>query len=223
MERILIIEDDVKISSLLSEALRQAGYSCTQAFSAIEGILYVDREPFSLVILDSELSGLDVKDVKARIQNLQPIPIINVSVKYIPEQNRLLFSCVENSDETFEVQRLIVRVGAMVNSYSSDKTRKPQLLRCRDLILDTSSYTARINEKLIPLTKQEFKILELLFSCPEHIFTKQEIYSYAWDDLYIGEEKTINVHISNIRHKLKAETHHDFIETVWGTGFRMRK
>jgi DNA-binding response OmpR family regulator len=71
------------------------------------------------------------------------------------------------------------------------------------------------------LTRQEYKILELLLSYPSKVFTKQEIYDYAWEEYYVGADKTINVHISNIRNKLKKYSDRDYIETVWGIGFKI--
>lgn len=97
------------------------------------------------------------------------------------------------------------------------------MLKYKDLILNQESFTASVNGTEIPLTKQEFKILELLLSHPNKVYSKQDIYDYAWDDIYIGEDKTINVHISNIRKKLKAVTEEEYIETVWGIGFRLAK
>ena len=73
------------------------------------------------------------------------------------------------------------------------------------------------------MTKQEYKILELFLTYPNRVFSKQDIYDYAWDDVYIGEDKTINVHISNIRKKIKRVTDEEYIETVWGIGFRLVK
>ena len=78
-----------------------------------------------------------------------------------------------------------------------------------------------VHGQALELTRQEFRILELLLSHPDRVFTKQDIYDYAWDDLYMGEDKTINVHISNIRKKLKALSDQEYIETVWGVGFRL--
>ena len=80
---------------------------------------------------------------------------------------------------------------------------------------------SRAGGQSVELTKQEFKILELLLSNPERVFSKQDIYDYAWDDLYIGEDKTINVHISNIRKKLKAVSGTEYIETVWASAFAL--
>lgn len=106
-------------------------------------------------------------------------------------------------------------------SSGGDHTRN--ILQYKGLTLDTDAFTARVEDQEIPLTKQEFKILELLLSHPSKAHSKQEIYDYAWDDYYIGEDKTINVHISNIRKKLKAAADTEYIETVWGIGFRLAK
>ena len=97
------------------------------------------------------------------------------------------------------------------------------VLSYRELELHTDSYTASVGGQPVELTRQEFKILELLLLHPNKVFSKQDIYDYAWDDIYIGEDKTINVHISNIRKKLKAVTDEEYIETVWGIGFRLKK
>ena len=97
------------------------------------------------------------------------------------------------------------------------------VLSYRELELYTDSYTAAVCGKPVELTRQEFKILELLLKYPNKVFSKQDIYDYAWDDIYIGEDKTVNVHISNIRKKLKAVTEAEYIETVWGIGFRLKK
>lgn len=91
------------------------------------------------------------------------------------------------------------------------------------LLLNRSSYEVRLAENLISLTKQEYKILELLLLHPNKVFSKQEIYNYAWEEYFIGEDKTINVHISNIRMKLKKVTEDDYIDTVWGIGFKLSK
>ena len=79
----------------------------------------------------------------------------------------------------------------------------------------------RVNGKALELTKQELKIMELFLMNPDKVFSKQSIYDYAWDDYYMGEDKTINVHISNIRKKIKAVSTNEYIETVWGIGFRL--
>ena len=122
----------------------------------------------------------------------------------------------------FEIQELIARVGVQIRRFTGSE-ETPKQLQYKDLVLNKVSFTASVNGEEIVLTKQEFKILELLLSYPNKVFSKQDIYDYAWNDIYIGEDKTINVHISNIRKKLKAVSSEEYIETVWGIGFRLAR
>ena len=225
MERILLIEDNMEISELLSDSLRRAGYSCTQAFSGTEGLFFAERDPFSLAILDIGMTGLDLKSIVARIRRSQDIPIIAVSIAQNSRHqvHILPAGASETKGDPIVVKELTDRVGAQIRLFSSRKEPKVQFYQYQELTLDTVSYQAAVKGKEIPLTKQEFKILELLVSNPDRIFTKREIYDYAWDDLYLGEDKTINVHISNIRRKLKEVTNRPYIRTIWGTGFQLAK
>ena len=224
MNHILIIEDDTDINNLIAEALGKAGYSCTQAFSGTEGLLHVEKETFSLVLLDLMLPGKNGEPLLPLIKEQQRIPVIIVSAKdSLDSKVTLLNSGAEDYiTKPFEVQELIARVGVQIRRFSGDEQQKNDL-KYKDLTLHSDSFSAFINGSEILLTKQEFKIMELLLSYPKRVFSKQDIYSYAWEDIYIGEDKTINVHISNIRRKLKAVTDTEYIETVWGIGFRLAK
>lgn len=226
MHRILIIEDDTETNILLTEGLRKAGYSCTQAFSGTEGLFYLERDPFSLVVLEQMLGGMGSNEVVSRMPKSQQLPIILVSAKNAPRDKIKLSSPDTglNGNEQMEVQKLISQIELQMRHHSADPGNTPtKILKYRGLVLDTSSYIARIKGYELPLTRQEFKILELLVSYPAHVFTKQNIYDYAWDDFYAGDNKTVNVHISNIRKKLKEHTDFEYIQTVWGCGFRLGK
>ena len=89
--------------------------------------------------------------------------------------------------------------------------------------LNKSTFEVFVKGQEIQLTRQEYKILELFMLHPTKVFSKQDIFEYAWDEYYIGEDKTINVHISNIRTKIKKITDDEYIDTVWGIGFRLAK
>lgn len=225
MKNILIIEDDTDINNMMADALQKAGYSYVQAFSGTEGLLYIDKEPYDLVILDLMLPGLNGEALLPQIKAKQSVPVIIVSAKDgLDSKVELLTSGAEDyMTKPFEIQELIARVGVQIRRFSGEKESRPAALGYKDLQLHTESYTAFVKGKSIDLTRQEFKILELLLSHPYRVYSKQDIYDYAWDDLYIGEDKTINVHISNIRKKLKAVADQEYIETVWGIGFRLAK
>ena len=224
MKKILIIEDDTDINNLITEALEKAGYACTQAFSGTEGLLYIEKDAFSLVILDLMLPGKNGESLLPLIKQKQSVPVIVISAKdSLDSKVTLLTSGAEDYiTKPFEVQELIARVGVQIRR-SSEIEQKKEDLKYKDLLLCSASFSAVVNGHEILLTKQEFKIMELLLSHPQRVFSKQDIYSYAWDDIYMGEDKTINVHISNIRKKIKAITDTEYVETVWGIGFRLAK
>ena len=224
MNRILIIEDDTDINNMMAETLEKAGYACTQAFSGTEGILWAEKEQFSLAILDLMLPGLNGEKLLHRLKEKQDIPVIVVSAKdSIDSKVELLTSGAEDYlTKPFDIQELIARVGVQIRRFAKGTKEESRVLSYQELKLNRDSYTASVREMPLELTRQEFKILELLLLHPGKVFSKQDIYDYAWDDIYLGEDKTINVHISNIRKKLKAVTDEEYIETVWGIGFRLR-
>lgn len=224
MKHILIIEDDTDINNLLYEALTKAGYVCTQAFSGTEGLLYIEQDTFALVLLDLMLPGKNGESLLPLIKQRQSVPVIVVSAKdSLDSKVALLTSGAEDYiTKPFEIQELIARVGVQIRR-SSETEQKKDDLKYKDLSLHAASFSAIVNGNEIMLTKQEFKIMELLLSHPQRVFSKQDIYNYAWDDIYMGEDKTINVHISNIRKKIKAITNTEYIETVWGIGFRLAR
>lgn len=222
--RILVIEDDTDINNVIADTLTKAGYICTQAFSGTEALLYLERENYALAVMDLMLPGLSGEDLLPKLKEKQSIPVIVVSAKDgLDSKINLLTSGAEDYiTKPFEIQELVARVGVQIRRFAGSE-ETPKLLQYKDLVLNQASFTASANGEEIVLTKQEFKILELLLSYPNKVFSKQDIYDYAWNDIYIGEDKTINVHISNIRKKLKAVSSEEYIETVWGIGFRLAK
>lgn len=224
MDRILIIEDDTEINNMMLEAFTRAGCRCAQAFSGTEALLRMDGGDFDLAVMDLMLPGMSGEQLLPQLKEKQDIPVIVVSAKDgIDTKVGLLESGADDyMTKPFEIRELIARAAVQIRKKNpSGKTGRG--LTYGGLSLNEDNYTAEVSGGEIPLTKQEFKILELLMSNPAKVYSKQEIYDYAWDEYYIGEDKTINVHISNIRKKLKKFTDDEYMETVWGVGFRMAK
>ena len=222
---ILVIEDDTDINNVISDTLTKSGYSCTQAFSGTEALLCLERENYALAIMDLMLPGISGEELLPKLKEKQQIPVIVVSAKDgLDSKINLLTNGAEDYlTKPFEIQELVARVGVQIRRFAEIDEAQSQQLQYKDLVLNQTSFTASINGKEIILTKQEFKIVELLLSHPNKVYSKQDIYDYAWNEIYIGEDKTINVHISNIRKKLKAVSTEEYIETVWGIGFRLAK
>lgn len=224
MSKILIIEDSADINDLIGEALKKAGYEYRQAFSGTEGLLCISTEQFDLVVMDLMMPGMSGEELLPRIRGKQDIPVIILSAKDGLESKLSLFElgAEDYMTKPFEVAELVARIGVQLRKASADSKTVGKKLTLKDLTLDPEGFCGEVGGKRISLTKQEFKILELLLSHPQRVFSKQDIYDYAWEDYYMGEDKTINMHISNIRKKLKAVSEEEYIETVWGIGFKAR-
>ena len=225
--RILIVEDDENINNLLREALTKHGLNCTQAFSGTEGLIVFKGDKFDLVLLDLMMPGMDGQTLTQRIREVSKVPIIIVSAKSsVDSKVDLLTTGADDFiGKPFELKELIARVDVQLRRKESeaDDAAQTGIMQFKDLVLDEDKYAVTVNGVDIGLTRQEFKILELFLKYPGKVFSKREIYEYAWNDVYIGEDKTINVHISNIRTKIKKISEDEYIDTIWGVGFRLAK
>lgn len=223
MKKILIVEDDTNINNMIKEVLSRQGYECLQAFSGTEGLLYARQEELLLVLLDLMLPGMPGEKLLSEIKKEKAVPVIVLSAKDSLDSKVELLNCGAEDYMTkpFELEELSARVGVQVRRFSGQEETAEKVLTYKGLVLNKESFSASVEGRELLLTKQEYKILELLLLYPKRVFSKQDIYDYAWDDIYIGEDKTINVHISNIRKKIKNVTEEEYIETVWGIGFKL--
>ena len=227
--RVLIVEDDENINNLLRETLTKHGLNCVQAFSGTEGLIVFKNDKFDLVLLDLMMPGMDGQTLTQRIREVSQVPIIIVSAKSnVDSKVDLLTSGADDFvGKPFELKELVARVDVQLrrseNEAGQGEIERAKAMSFKDLELDGDKYSVTVKGNDIGLTRQEFKILELFLKYPGKVFSKREIYEYAWNDVYIGEDKTINVHISNIRTKIKKYSEDEYIDTIWGVGFRLAK
>lgn len=222
MSNILIIEDNLEINNLVKETLDKDGYLCTQAFSGTEGLLHIKMNHFSLIILDLMLPGLTGEEFIKKSMEVSDTPILVASAKDSIDSK---IECLKlGADDylvkPFDIKELKARVEALIRR--SGGNTKHNSLSYKGIRLDRELFDAFIDSTKLNLTQQEYKIIKLLMDNPNKVFTKQNIYEDAWDDYYMGEDKTINVHISNIRRKIKEVTDEEIIETIWGLGFKLK-
>lgn len=228
--KILIAEDDNGINGMLQTALTREGYECVGAYSGTEALMHIRQaserknisEGYALVILDLMLPGMEGQEVLRQLREFTDIPVIVLSAKDALDTKIDLLTLGANDYMTkpFELPELLARVMVQLRNARQEGT-SPLYLSHRFLTFDGNKKLCAVNGEPLPLTAQELRIMELFLRHPGRVFSKNEIYEYAWDDFYIGEDKTINVHISNIRQKLKQYTEEEYIETVWGLGFRL--
>lgn len=223
MNKILIVEDDTHINNMIAEFLAKKDYTCIQAFSGTEGLLYAKQEEINLIIMDLMLPGMSGEELLSKVKEVKNIPVIVLSAKdNLDSKIGLLTAGAEDyMTKPFELEELAARVAVQIRRFSSGEKSEVKKLQYKYLVLDENNFSAIVEGEELSLTKQEYKILELFLLHPNRAFSKQDIYDYAWDDMYFGEDKTINVHISNIRKKIKKITDEEYIETVWGIGFRL--
>ncbi|MFS0722443.1 response regulator transcription factor [Paenibacillus sp. 1P07SE] len=220
---LLIIEDDEHINTMVYEGLTAATFRCSQAYSGTEGKLRMERERYDLVILDLMLPGLSgeqlIREMRAGLH--VAVPVIVLSAKDHLDHKLDLFSLGADDYVTkpFALPELIARIQVHLKRYMQPPESRVSLYK--GLLLDAEAFTASVDGSPLQLTKREFNILELLVKHPTRLFSKRDLYELAWDETYLGEDKTINVHVSHIRAKLRSCTDEDYIETVWGIGFRL--
>ena len=223
MIKILIVEDDLKISTMLKTLLTKNQYEVKSAFSATESIQLLQNEPFDLVLLDLMLPGLTGEEVLTKINEQFKIPVICVSAK--DDLNTKIEVIQAGADDyitkPFNNEELIVRIGAVLRRVNNgSKNTNANIFKFKDLVLDSENHSVHINENPIELTVKEYAILELLISNPKKVFTKQNMFESIWSEEYIVDERAVTVHVSNLRNKLNSGD--KYIKTVWGIGYKMQ-
>lgn len=222
MKKILIVEDDVNINNLLKEALSQKGYTCGQAFSGTEAALWLEKESWMLVLLDLMLPGMTGEEVLQLIRRQWDTPVIVLTAKDAMEEKLDLLTSGADDYITkpFDINEVIARVQIQLRHAGQE----PDRIECGGIALDDKTHQIWVDgQEILHLTRQEYAILELLIRHPKQVFRKEAIFTYAWEEEYMGETKTLDVHISNIRKKLKAVTDKEYIQTVWGIGYRLNQ
>ena len=218
MQKILIVEDDTNINNLLCEALTKEGYSCEQAFSGTEArlLLNMKEHGYALVLLDLMLPGIPGETVLEEIRSNGKLPVIVLTAKDS-------LGADDYITKPFEVREVIARIKVQLRR-AQESDVADDIITFKDMVLNKSTFQVSVCGKMLSkITRQEFAILELLLRNPKRVFCKEDIFEYAWNEPYMGETKTLDVHISNIRKKIKEVTAEEYIETVWGIGYRLHE
>ena len=221
MPHILIVEDDTDINSSTAEYLRRKGCLCSQAFSGTEGRLLWQAGGVDLLLVDLMLPGLSGSELIREIRKTSRTPVIVLSAKTeLSDKVELLgLGADDYLTKPCQLEELWARIQVQLRHASTAPSK--ELLRYQDWVLNLEEMTLTAAGQPVNLTAHEFKIVELLASRPKRVFTKQQIYEAVWQETCAVEDKTITVHISNIRAKLRPSGTDSYIQTVWGIGFKL--
>lgn len=221
---ILVVEDDPDINNLLFKIVTDAGYDCRQAFSGSEAALLAEQYTYDLILLDLMLPGLTGEEFIERLRQGKTMPIIVLSAKAGLEDrvNVLKLGADDFIPKPFDNAEVLARIEAQLRRYKKFSGEAAgETLRLGDLVLDRESVSVTAGGKDITLTVREFEILALLMEHPKKVFTREQIYERVWGEDYMGDDNTVNVHVSNLRSKLSKVSEREYIKTVWGIGFKM--
>lgn len=230
--KILIVEDDPDISHILAKIMHLQGYVPTQAFSGSEANLRLfsegtGREEYDLILMDLMLPGLPGEELIERIRETSDVPIIVLSAKSALEDRVgvLNMGADDYLTKPFEKEEVIARVNSALRRYGRGRkqagTTKEQTLSYKNLKIYPEAREVTVCERPLSLTAHEYDILCLLVQNPGKVYSRESLYELIWQGSYLGEDNTINVHVSNLRKKIAVLDETEYIKTVWGIGFKM--
>lgn len=230
---ILIIEDDTSINKMLSKLLQQNGYNTISAYSGTEGVL-VHNDSVDLIILDIMLPGKNGDEIIEELKQKNEVPIIISSAKVDVDSKvkALMMGADDYITKPFSNEELLARIAVRLRNFEGNNkncwnicnNETARLIEYKDIIIGADDFSAKCNGIEMDLSKHEFMLLKLLVENYNRTCTKSMIYDCIWNYDESVDDNTLNVHISKLRKKLRqCNPDIDYIETVWGIGYRMRK
>lgn len=229
MKRILIIEDDPVIAEVQKDYLEASGFRVEIAEDGEAGLAKAMEEEVDLIILDLMLPKTDGFEICRRIRREKNIPILMVSAKKedVDKIRGLGLGADDYLTKPFSVGELVARVKAHLSRYerltADARVKKRNEIRLRGIRIDRWSRKVFVHEREIALTAKEYDLLLFLIRHPNRVFSKEELFEKVWGMDAIGDNATVTVHISKLREKIEADpSNPQYIETIWGVGYRMK-
>ncbi len=235
MKTILVIDDDVSIGNMLEEVLQKEGYRVCRAYSGTEAVLALSKTPDTgfggkalhpvkpdLVLLDLMLPGLNGEEI---LPYLEGIPVIVISAKASSEDKveMLLRGASDYVTKPFEIRELTARIAVRLRERDSQADRSLKRYDFQDIVMETDTREVTVKGEAVRLTGTEYAILKLLMQNPAQVITKSVMLDRISEESPDCMESSLKVHISNLRRKLREKSGRDYIEAIWGIGFKMKE
>ena len=225
----LIVEDDKEINRLLCEYLKDKGYDAIAAFDGREAVsLFHAHEDIGMVLLDIMLPFQSGDSVLGRLRETSDVPVIMISAKDTVQTkvDIIRMGADDYITKPFDLDEVMARIEAVLRR-SAGRSKgiedsETEELSFKNMRLDTVQKAAYVRGQLLVLTSKEYAILELMLRNPKKLFSKANLFESVWEEVYYSEDNTIKVHMSNLRNKIKQYDEEEYIETVWGMGYRLK-
>lgn len=223
MERILIIEDEKDVNRLLAQALKDNGYEIFSVYNGLDAVKILEEGQFQMVLLDLMLPYKSGDEVLKDIRKISDIPVIVISAKDMvrTKVDLLAAGADDYITKPFDLEEMAARVESNIRRYNSKNITQHVIYK--ELELDEAGKTIKINGHEPGFTAKEYHMLVLFIKYPDKVFSKANLYETIWGEEYLGDDNVIKTHISNIRNKIKIYSSNEYIETVWGLGYRLAK
>lgn len=226
--KILVVEDDREINTLISKVLIKEGFEMVQAFdgrSAMDKFQFEGE--FQLIVLDLMIPFIDGFEIIRRIRQKSTVPILVISAKNA-EMDKISAISMGADDyivKPFSINEFVVRIKALLRRYiyfSKEEEKQQAIINYKDLVVDVKAYTILKRGQLIKTTPIEFEILKLFLLNPNKVFTKSQIYDSVWGRDVIRNDNTVMVHIKRLRDKIEDGVDNpQYISTIWGIGYKL--
>lgn len=221
MKHIFIVDDDIHIGNMLEEVLQREGYKVSRAYSGTEALLVLSSQTPDLILLDLMLPGLNGEEVLPKIQGI-PVIVLSAKSETAHKVQLLLDGACDYITKPFDLTELLARITVQLRNASSQPILR-HTLTFQEIKLNTETHSVSVQDRPVKLTRTEYAILKLLMENPSQVITKSVLLNRISKDTPDCMESSLKVHISNLRKKLKAITDKDYIEAVWGIGFKMKE
>ena len=218
MKNILVVEDDISIHSILQEILKNDGYNVIDAYSGSEAIMVLEKNQVDLILLDLMLPGLNGEEIIKR-NNYIPIIVLSAKISQEDKVACLLNGANDYITKPFNKDELLARIKVQlrINKNSNNE------LIFKDLKLLNDNHTLLVKDTDVNLTKTEYAILKQLILNKSQVVTKSKLLDLISIDTEDCDENSLRVHISNLRRKIRKYSLNEYIESVWGIGFKLKE
>lgn len=220
LKKIFIVDDDVYIGDMLEEILTKEGYSVSRAYSGTEAALLLSVNKPDLVLLDLMLPGLSGEKVLEKIKDI-PVIVVSAKIDVNDKVNLLLGGAADYITKPFDTKELLARITVQLRDKKFERPIAPTV-EYDDIVLDTTARRVTVNNREVHLTRTEYAILKILMQRSAQVVTKSELMDGICEDTPDCTDNSLKIHIANLRKKLKSITDKDYIDSVWGIGFKLK-